>query len=204
MYISFFNHPDQITEAQWQTDYHRLPKWRQEKVIFYRFLLDRVLCTKAYLLLEEGLRKRYGVKGSVSFDYMAHEKPILKEYPDIHFNLSHCKKGVLCVIDEHTVGCDIEQIEEALDMAVMKHCFNDAEIIQILASSNPCIEFTKFWTMKEAILKLTGEGINDALPSLITPELMVKLEMKTVVVENQDYVYSICQYKSKGSCDSTL
>lgn len=197
MYTSFFNHPEQVTEARWQVDYLRLPPWRQEKAIFYQFLLDRVLCTQAYLLLEEGLRERYNVKREIFFEYIAHEKPILKGYPDIHFNLSHCKKGVLCVIDERPIGCDIEQIEERLDQTVMRHCFNDAEIAQILASSRPEIEFTKFWTMKEAILKLTGEGINDELPSLMTPELVKRLDMRTTVVEEQGYVYSICQYREE-------
>lgn len=194
MNVLIFNNPESVTEIQWQEDFLHLPRWRQEKALFYRFLLDRVLCTKAYLLLQNGLREYYGIQEHVSFDYVVHEKPVLKEYPDIHFNFSHCRKGVMCVINGCPIGCDIEQIEEKLDMAVMRHCFNQSEIAQILAAPNPCIEFTKFWTIKEAILKLTGEGINDELPSLITVGLLRRLKIQTVVVEELGYVYSICQF----------
>lgn len=197
MYISIFDQPQNVTDKEWQRDYLQLPIWRQNKAITYRFLIDRVLCTKAYLLLKQGLSSCYGINGSPAFEYVAHDKPVLKDYPHIHFNLSHCKKGVLCVIDEHPVGCDIEQIEVNLDPAIMRYCFNDTEIAQILSSSSPCVGFTKFWTMKEAILKLTGEGINDEMPSLMTLELMEKLDMRTWVDEEKGYVYSICQYKDK-------
>ena len=38
--------------------------------------------------------------------------------------------------------------------------FGTDETLRIMSSENPEFEFTRFWTEKEAILKLTGEGVS--------------------------------------------
>lgn len=166
MLVLLHDHPQTVTQEELQRDLLLLPEWRQQKVLSFRFLIDRVLSAKAYLLLCQGLRQKYGITEMPSFDYVGHEKPILRGYPDIHFNLSHCRQGVLCVIDDEPVGCDIEEIEPQLDLDLVHHCFNEQEAASITSSDNPCIAFTRLWTIKEAALKLTGEGISDDLPSL--------------------------------------
>ena len=166
MLVLLHDHPQTVTQEELQRDLLLLPEWRQQKVLSFRFLIDRVLSAKAYLLLCQGLRQKYGITEMPSFDYVGHEKPILHGFPDIHFNLSHCRRGVLCVIDDEPVGCDIEEIEPQLDLDLVNHCFNEHEAASITSSDNPCIAFTRLWTMKEAALKLTGEGISDDLPSL--------------------------------------
>ena len=113
MLVLLHDHPQTVTQEELQRDLLLLPEWRQQKVLSFRFLIDRVLSAKAYLLLCQGLRQKYGITEMPSFDYVGHEKPILHGFPDIHFNLSHCRRGVLCVIDDEPVGCDIEEIEPA-------------------------------------------------------------------------------------------
>lgn len=185
-----------MTAEELEHDLRFLPAWRREKALSYHFLIDRVLCTKAYLLLCQGLREEYNIyKVMPSFDYINHDKPVLREYPHIHFNLSHCKRGVMCVVDDEPIGCDIEEIEEKLDFNLCKYCFNDDEIARIRSADNPCVEFTKLWTIKEAVLKLTGEGINDNLPALLTEQLLDTLSIETHVCEEHGFVYSICKYR---------
>ncbi len=193
MNILLFNDPQKVSAQEWMSDCAALPEWRRQRAMFYRFLVDRVLCTKAYMLLREGLRMYYGITGNPEFEYVGYGKPVLKEHSYIHFNLSHCRKGVLCVLDDAPVGCDIEEIVEKPDIDVMRRCFNKREIETILRAPNPCVEFTRLWTIKEAVLKLTGEGISDALPSLLTAERMEGLDLTTTVDEEHGYVYSICR-----------
>ena len=44
---------------------------------------------------------------------------------------------------------------------------SDAEQCQIASSPNPAQAFMRLWTMKESLLKLTGEGISDDLHHLL-------------------------------------
>lgn len=190
-----FDHPNTVTQEELKNDLLLLPEWRRMKALSYRFLIDQVLCTKAYLLLQRGLVENYGIEEELVFEYVGYGKPILRDYPDIHFNLSHCKRGVLCVIDNRPVGCDIEEIESKLDLDLCRKCFNDKEISKIISSSDSCLEFTKLWTMKESYLKLTGDGINDNLTTLFTKDLLGSITFDTHVCMEKGYVYSICKYK---------
>lgn len=194
MKILLFDHPQDVTQKELHEDLLLLPEWRRNKALSFKFLIDQVLCTKAYLLLKQGLKDAYGIDCNPEFDYIRHDKPILKGYPHIHFNFSHCKSGVLCVIDDQPIGCDIEDIEEKLDLALCHFCYNDQELAEITSSPDPCVEFTKLWTKKEAVLKLTGDGINDHLPSLFTPSLINSITMDTHVCWDKGFVYSVCRY----------
>ena len=196
MHLQVFDHPQNVTQEELNRDLLLLPQWRRKKVLSYRFLIDQVLCAKAYLLLKRGLKVQYGIDDNPTFGYVMHEKPVLTDYPHIHFNLSHCHRGVMCVIDDHPIGCDIEEIEKTLDIDLCHFCYNDSEVKSILAATDPCVEFTKLWTKKEAALKLTGEGINDDLPSLFTQDTLHRLIFDTTVRKDNGFVYTVCRYLS--------
>jgi 4'-phosphopantetheinyl transferase len=190
-----FDHPLTVDIAELESDVATLPQWRRELAMRFRNHIDRVLCTKAYMLLRKGLHDDFGISGNPIFEYAMHGKPALKDYPDIHFNLSHCRHGVLCVIGRQPVGCDIEDIQESLDIDLVHHCFSDSEAARILAASNPCIEFTRLWTIKEAILKLSGKGITDDLPALLTPDLLNRITLETHTDEKNGCAYTIASYR---------
>lgn len=195
MKLILFDHPQDVTQEELSNDLLLLPEWRRKKVLSYHFLIDQVLCAKAYLLLKQGLKEAYGICENPKFEYIGHGKPVLRDYPDVHFNLSHCKRGVLCVIDNEPIGCDIEEIEQSLDLNLCHFCYSDSEIAEITASKDSCVEFTKFWTMKEAYLKLTGEGINDDLPSLFSEYTLSRITMDTTVCKEKGFVYTIGKFK---------
>ena len=195
MKLYLHDHPASVTADELARDLLTLPSWRRQKALSFRFLIDRVLCTKAYLLLRQGLRECYGIDGNPEFAYIGHDNPVLKDYPDIHFNISHCRRGLLVVLDDHPIGCDIEEIETSLDMNLCHHCYNNREIAEIVASAAPLVSFTTFWTRKEAVLKLTGEGIDDNLPALFDGDLMERVRFQTVVDHDNAFVYTVCQYR---------
>ena len=64
---------------------------------------------------------------------------------------------------------------------------NDAEIDEITHSQNPALAFIRFWTMKEAVLKLSGEGIRNNMKTVLTGHEPIN----TVVNEEKGYVYSV-------------
>lgn len=166
-----------------------IPEQRRDYALKYQREIDRRLSVKAYLLLCEGLRELYGIQEMPLFSYTTSGKPILTHYPEIHFNLSHCNEAVLCTIDTQPIGVDIESIK-AYDKELAQYTMNSKEMATIENSSRPEVEFTRFWTMKEAVLKRNGEGISNNIKEILTK---CTEDITTTIDPNQKYVYSICR-----------
>ena len=161
--IYFDNHPEDLDlDAGLQT----VDPERHDYALRYRFEQDRRLCLAAYRLLQRGLLQEYGIEEVPPFTYGANGKPALDGYPDIHFNLSHCREAAVCVIAPHPVGIDVECIDR-YDEELLPHTMNADECRQISDSPDPATAFIRLWTMKESLLKLTGQGITDDLPSVL-------------------------------------
>lgn len=197
MKVLLFDNVSEVDKEQLQHEITLLPEWRRERVMDYCFMVDRILCTKAYLLLKEGLYKEYGIQENPKFAYNINGKPSLCDYPNIHFNISHCKKAILCVIDDNEVGCDIEVIPDSLDESLCDYCFNYNEKRQIENSDEPCIEFARLWTIKEAFLKYTGDGISDNLKYTLSDARLLEIDVKTYVDVERGFVYTLCNKKEK-------
>lgn len=197
--VLLFDDPQSVTPEQLEARIPLLPAWRREYALSYRFLIDRVTCCEAYLLLKQGLRDGFGIDCDPSFAFLKNGKPVLRDMPGIHFNLSHCRKGVLCVIADEPVGCDIEAVPEVLDMDLCRHCFSLEETGLITRSASPEIEFTRWWTMKEAALKLTGEGLTDDMRPLFGNDTYRGLEFEARLCAEKRYVYTVCRRKTSGN-----
>lgn len=178
-------------------DFSRLPIWRQQVVQQFRQIQDRLLSTETYLLLCEGLLSAYGIEQMPSFTYGAHGKPFLREFPDIQFNLSHCRDAILCAIDDSPVGCDIESIGKQLSRDLCQYCSNEEEYSRILEAPIPQAEFTKLWTQKEAYLKYTGQGIVSNLPDLFRSRQkeLQNIELKSKICIEKNYAFTLCSQK---------
>ena len=164
-----------------------LSEQRREQCLRFKFDLGRKQCAAAYLLLCEGLRQEYGITTPPVFEYGEHGKPTLVGLPHIHFNMSHCREAVLCVLSDHPVGCDVESISRYKE-SLARYTMNDDEMAQILSSHNPDVAFTRLWTMKEAVLKLSGEGIRNDMKSVLTG---FASKVTTVINEEKNYIYTI-------------
>ena len=169
-----------------------LPSQRREVALRFKHDLGRRQCVLAYQLLCDGLEHEYGITDKPVFSYGEHGKPSIIGHEDIHFNLSHCKTAVACAISDKPIGIDIESIRLAKE-TVIRYAMNDAETQRIMESSNPDLEFTRLWTMKESVLKLTGEGINDNMKSVLSPENLCGITIETIV--RDEYVYSVARGK---------
>ena len=167
---------------------------RRALALRYRFELDRRLSLAVYLLLCEGLKKEYGITEPPEFVFGPHGKPALKDHPGIHFNLSHCHRAALCVLDDAPVGCDVECVPDRLDRDICRRCFNEEEIAAIQDSDHPTMAFTRLWTRKEAFLKLTGEGLTDQLPVLFSSSRADNVCFRTYTAADRSYVYTVCRW----------
>ena len=158
------------------------------------------LSLAVYLLLMEGLEKEYGILEPPLFDYTPEGKPFLSQHPGIHFSFSHSGTVALCALSDRPVGADVETTRK-ITPSLISYTMNEVteamkgheqfEVAIINASENPTMQFLHFWTRKEALLKLTGEGIRNNLRMVLAEA--EKYQMETIQTEN--YIYSIVQYK---------
>lgn len=158
----------------------------------FAFCIDKELSLKAYQLLQKGLKLEYGISEPPLFQYNEFGKPSLAHYPGIHFNMSHCKRAVACLLSNQPVGIDVEEIT-SFDPDVVRYVLNRKEYERVISSNNPAVEFTILWTMKESLIKLTGKGIDDKhLPNLLQDSL--KQDFQTTVNREKGYVITSCSH----------
>ncbi len=142
----------------------------------------------AYLLLCKALREEYGITEPPTFGYEDGGKPFILARPYIHFNLSHCSEAVICAVSDRPVGVDIETVRPFKD-ALARHVLSEEEYHKVVAAPSSALEFIKLWTRKEALLKLTGEGIRTNLKTIFPRE---DINIKTTTDDN--IVYSVVEW----------
>jgi 4'-phosphopantetheinyl transferase len=86
----------------------------------------------------------------------------------LRFNMSHTRGLVACAIsDSCDLGVDVEASDRATDLTLADRHFAPVEVA-IIRSAPPHQQhrlFFRFWTLKEAFIKATGEGLSRSLAS---------------------------------------
>ena len=186
------DHIAEMSEGQTERVIAFLPDWRREQALRYKHLQGRRECAVGYIELLRGLRECFGISGFPSFSYNEHEKPFLKDYPDVHFSISHCKEAVGCFVSKRPCGLDIESIRKAKEDLV-RHTMSPKETEEIYTSKWPDIAFTRLWTQKEAVLKLKGTGIIDDLHAVLIPDNLQGIELQTTENPYRGYILTIAK-----------
>lgn len=101
----------------------------------------------------------------------------------IHFNLSHSGRFAVIAVSDTPVGIDIEG-QKKNRLAVAKRCFCMEEYEDIVAAPSGEEQdrrFLEYWTMKEAYVKWSGDGLRMPLNSF----MIEKREKELSYVEGQ-------------------
>ena len=140
-------------------------------------------CALSYWLLRKALADEYGIHDDSEFQYSEHGKPSLAAYPHMFFNISHCKHAVACVVGSVPVGIDVESLGRYHD-DVARYSMSDDEMQLIHSDSDADLAFTRLWTRKEALLKLTGEGVSNNMHHVLSthPDIEIKTQVFTSFV----------------------
>lgn len=108
------------------------------------------------------------------------DKPLL---PNCYFSISHSCNTVACAFNRaYPIGLDVEK-SRVLNKYLFKHCFDEREW-QLIESDISMHQFYTYWTMKEAVLKTVGRGL-DALKNITTlseSEAIIQLEHSTTAI----------------------
>lgn len=177
-----------------------LPDWRKEAALKHRFEQGQRECCLSYLLLYDMLREHFGITEPPRFVIGEHGKPTLDiSGRDIRFNLSHCKRSVACIVsDTEEVGIDVE-CTGRYTAALADYCMSDAEREAIARAECADTEFTTLWTMKEALLKLTGEGITDDLRTILESARTEGVSFTSGISSDRQYAWSIARKEATAS-----
>ena len=187
-YILCLNdHIADLNEEQTERLISSLPEWRREQALRYKQLQGRKECAIGYVELLRGLRERFDINEMPAFAYKEHGKPYLKEHPDIHFSISHCKLAVGCLLSDCPCGLDVESVR-SFSSSVVSYAMNADEVFRIQSASDPAVEFIRLWTQKEAILKCKGTGIAGNLKNALDTDSLRGFELETI--EKEGYIYS--------------
>lgn len=166
---------------------------RRDHALRYRQEHDQRLSLSAYQLLQRALRVDYGITEPPRFEYSDKGKPLIAGHPDIHFSLSHCREAAACIVDTSPVGIDIESLD-SYDPELVPRTMNDDEHRLICSSPDPRLTFIRLWTMKESLLKMTGEGMTDDVRNVLTGNRLVTARFQTTVYPQ--FVCTVCRHKT--------
>lgn len=192
LYIRIFDDMESLKGERLARLIDSLPQWRREQAMKFRYESGRRECAMAYRLLTDILSENLGIAGQPEFVTGKHGKPMLKGMEHIHFNLSHCSRAVCCAVSDRPVGIDVENTGRYKE-SLARYVLSDNEMQRILCAQDTDLEFTRLWTQKEAVFKLTGEGITDDIKSILEQS---PASAYTLHTETRDgYVVTISQSK---------
>ena len=139
----------------------------------FRFNEDRTTYIAAHWLLRHALAS-VGHLPPNEWKFVADPKgkPLLDRalgLRDLSFNLSHTRGFVACAVGVGgMIGIDVEaRTRRPPDLDIAERFFSAPEVA-ILQGAPPELQleiFLRFWTLKEAFIKATGEGLSRALDS---------------------------------------
>ena len=78
---------------------------------------------------------------------------------NLHFSISHTKRHAFCVLADHPVGIDAEELERNIDLRLAGKILSQKEKAQFDAAEDQRLALLKFWVLKEAAAKLSGVGL---------------------------------------------
>lgn len=143
------------------------PEKRIQKAECYHQNLDRILCKLSYFLFAVGMEREYGIpiQSQLYWDIHDNGKPYLPGYPNISFNISHCKKAAFCGFSKYSIGVDVQDYVSDIGLLLRLVCTLE-EQQRLNKSEAPERLFTWFWCLKEAYLKQKGTGLIDSLDKI--------------------------------------
>lgn len=78
---------------------------------------------------------------------------------DLYFSISHTPNHAFCVLSDKPVGIDAEEMDRIIRPELAEKLLSPTEMAQFRHADDPRMALLKFWVLKEATGKCTGEGM---------------------------------------------
>ena len=76
-----------------------------------------------------------------------------------HFSISHTPKHAFCVLSKNNVALDVEEADRKINLHLAEKILSPGEKAQFDAAENQEKALLTFWVLKEAAVKLSGDGL---------------------------------------------
>jgi 4'-phosphopantetheinyl transferase len=153
---------EELSEASYQLLLGKVSDEKRAKIQKFYRRQDSIRSLFGNLLIRYLLIKQKGLSNAaISFSLSTYGKPSVVGSDDLHFNIAHSGDWVVCVMDKHPVGVDVELITP-IDMGVAETYFSAWEQKTLLAlpENEQIALFFELWTLKESYIKLKGKGLS--------------------------------------------
>ena len=172
--------------------FEKLGKMRIEHILKNNKAEDRARTLGAsYLLLFALQKEGYEWNSLPDFVFTKKGKPHIPDLQKVHFNISHTKNIITCVISDKEAGVDIEHVRDMKE-ATINRVFTENE--KQMAGFNT-EGYVRLWTMKEAYAKLIGTGLSEILDGLEISEQDSEITIRKL---NQDIIKTFCYCIAEG------
>lgn len=84
-------------------------------------------------------------------------KPYFAEGP--YFSISHTKRHVFCALSDKPIGIDAEEKDREINLGLAEKILSPVEQAQYESANDKQEALLKFWVLKEAAAKCSGEGL---------------------------------------------
>ena len=111
-----------------------------------------------YVLLASLLWETEGIKTLPPIARTERGKPYFPGCPDLHFSVSRSGSLSLCSLGEGPIGVDVERVRPR-SPGLPRYALDDREYAWFQSRGSRWEDFYALWTLKEARVKCTGEGI---------------------------------------------
>lgn len=125
---------------------------------------------EAYGLLAKLLAAEYGLPQLPELARQEGDKPFFPQHPDLHFNVSHSGGLSLCGAGFAPLGVDIEEVRPRRS-GLARYICSPAEYAWYEELGGDWESLYTIWTLKEARIKCTGQGLRQ-LPKTIAVPLL--------------------------------
>ncbi|WP_447511873.1 4'-phosphopantetheinyl transferase family protein [Acinetobacter geminorum] len=161
------------------------------------FLISRVL-VKTVLADKLGISPH-----EVNIQLHPNGKPFVEGSKAVYFNLSHSANViVLAVTEAGEIGIDVERLDREFEWRRVDSVLASSEIEwikqnELIDPSSVYQRFFQIWTLKEAYIKCTGEGMSRHLKKLnfhVLPEHIWFLDSTRDVQKTEEYYFQSYVY----------
>ena len=109
------------------------------------------------MLLEEMYREMTG-RPMPQILFTQRGKPYFAN-ASVHFSISHTKRHVFCALSEKPIGIDAEESDRQIDLRLADKILSERERGYYDAATDKRLTLLRFWVLKEAAAKCSGEGL---------------------------------------------